>query len=417
MAWDGPILTDSGGFQVFSLRDTIAASTTTASRSATSTTARDALHARARGCDPGEPRQRHRDVPRPGAAGRRLAPRARGCREPDDDVGRAPARRAARRRAAPLRDQPGRRRPRAAAPLDGGDRRARLRRQRDRRARDRRGPRARCSRRPTGSTALLPAEKPRYFMGIGDAEGILEVIEAGVDMFDCVLPTRTARTGSAMTAQGGINLRNARFARDAGAARRDAATARPARVHARLHPPPREPERAARAPPPLAPQSTLPPRAHPRRARRYRARRVRVLQTRPTRKAPMAGFLILIVLLGAFWVSSWCPPRRRRASHPAMQETVEVGDEVITAGGIHGAVREVVDEDVQLEIAPGVVVSSTGARSRRSPARSRSRSSRRAGRGRSGAGARRDLPDGTTEEPGTCPGLVVAPLQSAPARR
>jgi len=63
-------------------------------------------------------------------------------------------------------------------------------------------------------TALLPAEKPRYFMGIGDAEGILEVIEAGVDMFDCVLPTRTARTGSALTSEGRLNLRNARFARD-----------------------------------------------------------------------------------------------------------------------------------------------------------------------------------------------------------
>jgi queuine tRNA-ribosyltransferase len=60
----------------------------------------------------------------------------------------------------------------------------------------------------------LPAEKPRYFMGIGDAEGILETIEAGVDMFDCVLPTRTARTGSALTWQGRLNLRNARFARD-----------------------------------------------------------------------------------------------------------------------------------------------------------------------------------------------------------
>ena len=51
-------------------------------------------------------------------------------------------------------------------------------------------------------------------MGIGDAEGILEVIEAGVDMFDCVLPTRTARTGSAITWEGRLNLRNARFARD-----------------------------------------------------------------------------------------------------------------------------------------------------------------------------------------------------------
>jgi queuine tRNA-ribosyltransferase len=63
-------------------------------------------------------------------------------------------------------------------------------------------------------TALLPEQKPRYFMGIGDAEGILEVIEAGVDMFDCVLPTRTARTGSAITWQGRLNLRNARHARD-----------------------------------------------------------------------------------------------------------------------------------------------------------------------------------------------------------
>ena len=61
---------------------------------------------------------------------------------------------------------------------------------------------------------LLPDGKPRYFMGIGDAEGILRVIGAGIDMFDCVLPTRTARTGSALTATGRLNLRNARFADD-----------------------------------------------------------------------------------------------------------------------------------------------------------------------------------------------------------
>jgi queuine tRNA-ribosyltransferase len=60
----------------------------------------------------------------------------------------------------------------------------------------------------------MPADKPRYFMGIGDPEGVLEVIEAGVDMFDCVLPTRTARTGSALTAAGRLNLRNARFTKD-----------------------------------------------------------------------------------------------------------------------------------------------------------------------------------------------------------
>jgi queuine tRNA-ribosyltransferase len=61
---------------------------------------------------------------------------------------------------------------------------------------------------------LLPAAKPRYFMGIGDPEGVLEVIARGVDMFDCVLPTRVARTGSALTWEGRLNLRNASFARD-----------------------------------------------------------------------------------------------------------------------------------------------------------------------------------------------------------
>src|SRR5437763_1362086 len=61
---------------------------------------------------------------------------------------------------------------------------------------------------------LLPLDRPRYFMGIGDPEGVLEVIERGVDMFDCVLPTRTARTGSALPWEGRLNLRNARFARD-----------------------------------------------------------------------------------------------------------------------------------------------------------------------------------------------------------
>ncbi|MGH3037884.1 MAG: tRNA guanosine(34) transglycosylase Tgt [Gaiellaceae bacterium] len=61
---------------------------------------------------------------------------------------------------------------------------------------------------------LLPAEKPRYFMGIGDPAGILEVIERGIDMFDCVLPTRLGRTGSAQTWEGRLNLRNSGFARD-----------------------------------------------------------------------------------------------------------------------------------------------------------------------------------------------------------
>jgi queuine tRNA-ribosyltransferase len=61
---------------------------------------------------------------------------------------------------------------------------------------------------------LLPAGRARYFMGIGDPEGVLEVIERGVDMFDCVLPTRLGRTGAALTWEGRLNLKNARYARD-----------------------------------------------------------------------------------------------------------------------------------------------------------------------------------------------------------
>ena len=61
---------------------------------------------------------------------------------------------------------------------------------------------------------LLPAERARYFMGIGDPQGVLEVIERGIDMFDCVLPTRLGRTGAALTWEGRLNLKNARYTRD-----------------------------------------------------------------------------------------------------------------------------------------------------------------------------------------------------------
>jgi len=63
------------------------------------------------------------------------------------------------------------------------------------------------------TAAMLPPERPRYFMGIGDPAGLLEVIERGIDMFDCVLPTRVARMGTAFVPGGRLNLRNAEHAR------------------------------------------------------------------------------------------------------------------------------------------------------------------------------------------------------------
>ena len=62
----------------------------------------------------------------------------------------------------------------------------------------------------------MPADKPRYLMGVGNPTSILQAIALGVDMFDCVLPTRTARTGTAFSSAGRMNLRNAQYARDFG---------------------------------------------------------------------------------------------------------------------------------------------------------------------------------------------------------
>jgi queuine tRNA-ribosyltransferase len=62
----------------------------------------------------------------------------------------------------------------------------------------------------------LPADRPRYLMGVGKPDDLVGAVERGIDMFDCVLPTRSGRTGQAFTRSGPINLRNARFAEDQG---------------------------------------------------------------------------------------------------------------------------------------------------------------------------------------------------------
>lgn len=214
MAWDAPILTDSGGFQVFSLRDTIArvddeGVTFRNVYDGAATHFTPELAARIQANLGSDIAMCLDHVPPAGVSRREL-----------EDAVRRTTLWASRQRDAPraegqlrfgiaqggVDDELRRRSTEEIAALDfdgnaigglaiGEEREAMFE------ATDR-------------STELLPAEKPRYFMGIGDPEGILEVIEAGVDMFDCVLPTRTARTGSALTPEGRLNLRNARFARD-----------------------------------------------------------------------------------------------------------------------------------------------------------------------------------------------------------
>jgi queuine tRNA-ribosyltransferase len=63
--------------------------------------------------------------------------------------------------------------------------------------------------------SLLPADRPRYLMGVGKPEDLVAAVARGIDMFDCVLPTRNARNGQAFTAGGPLTLKQARYARDA----------------------------------------------------------------------------------------------------------------------------------------------------------------------------------------------------------
>jgi queuine tRNA-ribosyltransferase len=216
MAWDGPILTDSGGFQVFSLRDTLIASDDDG------VTFRSVYDGSAERFTPELAARIQQDL------GSDIAMCLDIC--PPAGVPRAELESAVRRTtlwAARQRDLP--RAPgqlRFAITQGGLDSELRRRSSEELVPLDFDGyaigglsvgeERPPMFEATAHAASFLPREKPRYFMGIGDPEGVIEVISRGVDMFDCVLPTRTARTGSALTWAGRLNLRNARFARDAG---------------------------------------------------------------------------------------------------------------------------------------------------------------------------------------------------------
>ena len=214
MAWDGPILTDSGGFQIFSLRDTLLAVDDEG------VTFRSVYDGKAERLTP-ELAARIQE---------RLGSDIAMCLDicPPAGVPRHELEEAVRRTTVWAQKQ--RELPRAPGQLRFGITQGGLDAELRRRSSEelvplgfdgyaigglsvgeRRGPMFDAT---SLAASYLPHERARYFMGIGDPEGVLEVIARGIDMFDCVLPTRTARTGSALTWEGRLNLRNARFARD-----------------------------------------------------------------------------------------------------------------------------------------------------------------------------------------------------------
>lgn len=66
------------------------------------------------------------------------------------------------------------------------------------------------------TTPLMPSNKPRYLMGVGSPDSLIDGAIRGIDMFDCVLPTRIARNGTLMTSEGRLVVKNAKYARDFG---------------------------------------------------------------------------------------------------------------------------------------------------------------------------------------------------------
>ena len=248
MRWKGPIITDSGGFQVMSLsklRKITDAGVTFQSHIDGST---HSPHARARRRDPVPARLGHPDAAR---RVHRAAGHARGDasrRRPLARLGRARAKRAfARSWRRERRDQ--------GRPCSASSRAASIRS---------------CGARSADAlvaldlpgygigglavgepqqamldtlalTALrLPADKPRYLMGVGTPVDLIESVARGADMFDCVMPTRAGRHGLAFTWAGKVNLKNARHADDPEPARSGQHLPRRARLFARLPASPRE---------------------------------------------------------------------------------------------------------------------------------------------------------------------------------
>jgi len=70
----------------------------------------------------------------------------------------------------------------------------------------------------------------------------------------------------------------------------------------------------------------------------------------------MGALIGIVVLLGLAWAFLYLPSRRRSRAHEAMQDEIDAGDEISTAGGIHGIVREAAERELRVEIAPGTVV-------------------------------------------------------------
>ena len=217
MNWPRPILTDSGGFQVMSLSELRKIDETRASPSARTSTApwsscRPSARSRSRRCSAptsscsstsaSSCRTRAAELERAMRLSLAWAERCKRAFESAPRRPRAVRHRAGRRRSGAARARAPARWSTSAftATPSAGSRSASRRRS--------------CCRWSRRRRAQLPADRPRYLMGVGTPDDLIEAVARGIDMFDCVLPTRNGRHGAAFTRFGPINLENARHRDD-----------------------------------------------------------------------------------------------------------------------------------------------------------------------------------------------------------
>ena len=221
------------------------------------------------------------------------------------------------------------------------------------------------------TTGALPADRPRYVMGLGDPAGMVEAVGLGVDLFDCVMPTRIARHGSVLTDSGRINLRNARWADG----RR---TARPGLRLRRVRPVVARPSSATSC------SSASPPRCGSPRshnlawtfalvgrmraaieagtfaaAPRGGAFRLGVSGRARLLAPPMGPLILLAVTFLLMWVLFILPQQRRLRAHQAVVRPPpgrRRGDDHQRACTARSPPLDDEDDVVHLEIAPGTVV-------------------------------------------------------------
>jgi len=196
---------------------------------------------------------------------------------------------------------------------------------------------------------VLPADKPRYLMGVGDPLSLIEGVSVGVDMFDCVLPTRLARHGTVFTSEGRLNISNARFARDDSPIDPGfpaSPVARFSRGYVRHLLQVNEPS-GARI---LTMHNLAWTLDLMRRARAaVEAGTISVLLDEVRGQAEEPGFplasaamslIIMIAMFAVLWAVLLLPQQRKMKAHRQLIASLEVGDEVLLTSGIYGQIAD-----------------------------------------------------------------------------